>query len=36
LGLSDSPSGTSLFFISLVLFELMLLSGFLYRAQATN
>jgi hypothetical protein len=34
--LSDSPSGTSLFFISLVLFELMLLSGFLYRAQATN
>ena len=33
LGLSDSPSGTSLFFISLVLFELMLLSGFLYRAQ---
>ena len=36
LGLSDSPSGTSLFFISLVLFELMLLSGFLDRAQATN
>jgi hypothetical protein len=29
LGLSDSPSGTSLFFISLVLFALMLLSGFL-------
>ena len=32
LGLSDSPSGTSLFFISLVLFELRLLSGFLWRA----